>query len=63
MLDGDLERAPLSALLTAAFITYLPSHPEDVRAAVQRDWAEHLKVKGTTHSVCHVHTIQLALLP
>lgn len=44
-LDADVAAAPLSALLTAAFITYLPSHPEDVRAKVQKDWSTMLGVQ------------------
>jgi hypothetical protein len=38
-LDGQLEQLPVAALLLAAFITYLPAHPEDVRERVLPAWA------------------------
>jgi hypothetical protein len=41
-LDLDLATLPLNALLTAAFVTYLPAHPEDVRARVAGGWMQHL---------------------
>mmetsp|Transcript_33539 Transcript_33539/g.74227 ORF Transcript_33539/g.74227 Transcript_33539/m.74227 type:complete len:2007 (+) Transcript_33539:3-6023(+) len=44
-MDTDLAELPLNALLTAAFITYLPSHPEDVRSRVQDDWLKYLGLK------------------
>lgn len=33
-MDIQLKELPLHALLAAAFVTYLPAHPEDVRAKV-----------------------------
>lgn len=44
-LDVELGESPLSALFTAAFITYLAGHPEDVRARVQKEWLAALGVK------------------
>eukprot|EP00798_Chlamydomonas_sp_ICE-L_P023166 gene23167-30374_t len=44
-MDGDLIELPLNALLTSAFITYLPSHPEDVRAQVTQDWLSYLGLR------------------
>ncbi|KAF6261448.1 ATP-binding dynein motor region D5-domain-containing protein [Scenedesmus sp. NREL 46B-D3] len=37
-LDGQLAELPRAALAVAAFITYLPAHPEDVRERVMQDW-------------------------
>jgi dynein heavy chain 2 len=37
-LDGQLAELPLAALAAAAFITYLPAHPEDVRERVMQGW-------------------------
>ena len=36
---NGLQQLPKDALMTAAFITYLSGQPEDVRAAVVRDWS------------------------
>lgn len=38
-LDGQLGQLPAAALLLAAFVTYLPAHPEDVRDGVLPAWA------------------------
>jgi dynein heavy chain 2 len=38
-LDGQLGQLPTAALLLAAFVTYLPAHPEDVRDRVLPAWA------------------------
>jgi dynein heavy chain 2 len=38
-LDDQLGQLPVAALLLAAFITYLPAHPEDVREKVLPAWA------------------------
>jgi hypothetical protein len=35
---SGLQQLPKDALMTAAFITYLSSQPEDVRAAVTQEW-------------------------
>lgn len=37
-LDGQLAALPRTALAAAAFITYLPSHPEDVRERIMQGW-------------------------
>jgi dynein heavy chain 2 len=37
-LDGQLAELPRAALAAAAFITYLPAHPEDVRERVMQGW-------------------------
>jgi hypothetical protein len=37
-LDGQLAELPRAALAAAAFITYLPAHPEDVRGKVMQGW-------------------------
>ncbi|KAJ9505746.1 hypothetical protein QJQ45_029247, partial [Haematococcus lacustris] len=41
-LEEELVSAPMAALLTSAFITYLPSKPEDVRSSMQQHWGSHL---------------------
>ena len=51
-MDTDLSQLPLDALLTSAFITYLPSHPEDVRSKVQKDWLAYLNVQVRALLVC-----------
>jgi dynein heavy chain 2 len=38
-LDGQLTKLPISALLLAAFVTYLPAHPQHVRDKVLPAWA------------------------
>lgn len=38
-LDSQLSLLPKAALLAAAFVTYLPAHPEDIRAKVMQDWS------------------------
>lgn len=38
-LDGQLAQLPSAALLLAAFITYLPAHPEDVKDRVLPVWS------------------------
>jgi hypothetical protein len=38
-LDGQLDQLPVAALLLAAFITYLPAHPDYVREKVLPAWA------------------------
>ncbi|KAG2486208.1 hypothetical protein HYH03_015170 [Edaphochlamys debaryana] len=43
-LGEQLKELPLSSLLAAAFITYLPSHPEEHRGKVLKDWSAYLKV-------------------
>ncbi|GLI62890.1 cytoplasmic dynein 1b heavy chain [Volvox africanus] len=43
-LGDQLKELPLSALLAAAFITYLPSHPEEHRYRVLKDWTSYLNV-------------------
>jgi hypothetical protein len=37
-LDGQLAELPRAALASAAFITYLPAHPEDVREQIMQGW-------------------------
>nr|BCL66104.1 cytoplasmic dynein 1b heavy chain [Volvox africanus] len=43
-LGEQLKELPLSALLAAAFITYLPPHPEEHRYHVLKDWTTYLNV-------------------
>lgn len=42
----ELKVLPLHTLLTAAFITYLPSKPEDARAASMQRWMSFLGVSS-----------------
>jgi hypothetical protein len=37
-LDFQLAELPRAALAAAAFITYLPAHPEDVREQIMQGW-------------------------
>lgn len=41
-LGEQLKELPLSSLLASAFITYLPSHPEEHRAKVLKEWQAYL---------------------
>jgi len=50
-LQVSLSNAPLDALLTSAFITYLPGHSEDVRARVEKMWMQQLGVQE--YNFCH----------
>ncbi|KAG2426397.1 hypothetical protein HYH02_014824 [Chlamydomonas schloesseri] len=43
-LGEQLRELPLSSLLAAAFITYLPSQPEEHRLKVMKDWCAYLGV-------------------
>ncbi|GFR50179.1 hypothetical protein Agub_g12346, partial [Astrephomene gubernaculifera] len=43
-LGEQLKELPLSSLLAAAFITYLPAHPEEHRQRVLKDWTSYLGV-------------------
>lgn len=44
-LDSQLAQLPGAALLLAAFITYLPAHPEDVRSSILPVWARYVTSK------------------
>ncbi|GMH35100.1 hypothetical protein BSKO_02968 [Bryopsis sp. KO-2023] len=43
-LSQELDLLPLNALMSAGFITYLPSEPEDIREVMLQEWADLLKV-------------------
>ncbi|KXZ45909.1 DHC7 protein [Gonium pectorale] len=43
-LGEQLKELPLSSLLAAAFITYLPAHPEEHRLNVMKEWTTYLGV-------------------
>nr|ADI46936.1 DHC1bm [Volvox carteri f. nagariensis] len=43
-LGEQLKGLPLSALLAAAYVTYLPSQPEEHRYCVLKDWTSYLNV-------------------
>nr|BBC28429.1 cytoplasmic dynein 1b heavy chain [Yamagishiella unicocca] len=43
-LGEQLKELPLSSLMAAAFITYLPAHPEEHRGRVIKDWTSYLSV-------------------
>lgn len=45
-MDVEAEQLPLNSLMAAAFVTYLPSHAESVRAEHLRAWARILKLDG-----------------
>lgn len=48
-LDRQLSELPMTALLAAAFVTYLPAYPEDVRAKVLQDWSRCVGYKLPTN--------------
>lgn len=47
-LDVQLGQLHAAALLLAAFVTYLPSHPEDVRERVLSGWSRWAREHGKT---------------
>lgn len=45
-MDVEAQQLPLNSLMAAAFVTYLPSHAEDVRADHLRTWARILRLEA-----------------
>lgn len=39
-LSAELDNLPIAALITSAFITYLPAQPEDVRSNLMEQWTK-----------------------
>lgn len=44
-MEDELERLPQRCLLAAAFLTYLPNQPEDIRGIFVQRWCEMLGLR------------------